>query len=251
MLSVLKELPNLALYFIIWGIFAYWLIKIKHRLATLIIALGVVMLLVSSTSYVPKKLIASIEKTYDPLELHLLDRSATYYIHVLGAGASMDLRLPASMNLNQETLVRLVEGIRVFNSLNHRVLVTSADSKTGLRSQAEISKETAISLGISESDIKMLTTPLNTIEEAAAFKAEFGEDKNIILVTSAIHMPRAVEIFTDQGLKVIPAPTSYYYKEDGETYNGITFPSIKSIELMNIYQITVLKSWYYKLFNKE
>lgn len=251
MLSVLKELPNIGLYFIIWGLFAYWLKKNKHKLATLVIALGIVLFLVCSTSYVPKKLIASIEKGYDPIDLHLIDDSETYYILVLGAGASMDARLPASMNLNQETLIRLIEGIRVSNYLNNRVLVTSAASKNGLKSQAEISKETAVSLGLSESDIKMLKTPLNTIEEAEAFKAEFGSDKNIILVTSAIHMPRAVEIFMDQDLKVIPAPTSYFYKDDGENYNGITLPSIKSVELMNTYHIAVLKAWYYKLFKKE
>src|SRR5690606_29123989 len=108
-----------------------------------------------STNYVPKQLIASIEKAYDPIDLHLIDNSETYYILVLGAGASMDARLPASMNLNQETLIRLTEGIRVFNYLNNRVLVTSAASKNGLKSQAEISKETAVPFGLSESDIKM------------------------------------------------------------------------------------------------
>lgn len=251
MLNFLKELPNIGLYFSIWVIFAYWLHKNKHRLATLVITIGIVLFLISATNYVPKKLIASIESAYDPIDLNHINRSETYYIHVLGAGASRDARLPASMNLNQETLIRLIEGIRIYNYLNQAVLVTSAASTNEPISQAEISKKAAISLGVAKEDIEMLETPTSTLEEALAFKNEYGTDKNIILVTSAVHMPRAVEIFRDQGLKVIPAPTGYLYKEDETSYNGITLPSIRSLELMNIYQVTVLKSWYYKMFKTE
>ena len=34
--------------------------------------------------------------------------------------------------------------------------------------------------------------------------------QSIILVTSALHMPRSVGVFEHQGLQVIPAPTDYY-----------------------------------------
>lgn len=251
MLNVLKALPNISLYFVVWVMSAYWLKKNKHKLATSVIVLGIVVFLVCSTSYVPKKLIASIESAYTPIDLQLLDRSKTYYIHVLGSGATMDTRLPASMNLNQETLIRLIEGIRIYNYLDQAVLVTSAASKKRPKSQAEISKEAAVSLGINEKDIEMLKTPLNTLEEALAFKSEFGSDKNIILVTSAVHMPRAVEIFKDQGLNVIPAPSSYFYKEDGFRYNGITLPSFKSLELMDDYHVAQLKHLYYRVFKRE
>lgn len=251
MLSILKNVPNIALYFIIWALIAFYLKKHKNRLSTLFIVIGILVFLVSSTSYVPKRLIASIEKAYDPIELNLMDRSKTYYIHVLGSGASNDLNLPASMNLNSGTLSRLVEGIRIYSSLDHAILVTSAASEKGLKSQAEISKEAAVLLGVKEDAVKMLVTPTTTLEEAMAFKSAFGTDKNLILVTSALHMPRAVEIFRDQGLNVIPAPSNYFYIDDGYRYNGITLPSIGSLELMNSYHVTVLKDWYYKIFKKE
>lgn len=251
MLSVLKTLPSISLYFIIWVLFAYWLNRKKHKLTTLVVALGVVVFLISATSYVPKKLIASIESAYTPIELQLLDRSKLYYIHVLGSGATMDTRLPATMNLNQETLVRLIEGIRIYTYLDQAVLVTSAASKNRPKSQAEISKEAAVSLGVSESKIQMLERPTTTLEEALAFREEFGADQHIILVTSALHMPRAVEIFKDQGLTVIPAPSSYDYKDDGHRYNGVTLPSFSSLELMNRYHVAQLKHVYYRVFKKR
>ena len=248
MLSLLKTLPDVSLYFIIWGLTAYWFKRKKYKFSSLYIIIGVALLLVCSTSYIPKKLIYSIENTYAPIDLKQLNEAETYYIHVLGAGASLDYRLPSSMNLNSETLSRLVEGIRIYNHLENGVLVTSASGKKGFKSQAKISKETAASLGVHEEDVKMLETPTTTLEEAIAFKEKFGTEKKVILVTSALHLPRAVEIFKDQGLNVIPAPSGYIYKEGPNIYNGITFPSFKSIELMNVYHRAKLKEWYYGLF---
>src|SRR5699024_358196 len=121
----------------------------------------------------------------------------------------------------------------------------------GLKSQAQVSKEAAMSLGVDENNIKILPTPTTTLEEALAFKQHFGTDKHVIIVTSALHMPRATEIFTDVGLNVIPAPTAFIYKEGPIDDNGLTWPSFESLELMNTYHLTVLKQWYYSLVKKE
>lgn len=52
----------------------------------------------------------------------------------------------------------------------------------------------------------------NTYESAVACKKILEEKgiHRIILVTSAVHMPRSVSLFLHQGLEVIPAPTDYY-----------------------------------------
>lgn len=50
-------------------------------------------------------------------------------------------------------------------------------------------------------------TRQNAAFSAALLKAR-GIDR-ILLVTSALHMPRAVALFTAQGLQVIPAPTDF------------------------------------------
>ena len=210
----------------------------------------VVFVLLISTNYVPKRLIHSIEKKYIPIALHNLDTSKQYHILVLGAGATVDDRLPPSMDLNTGMLTRLFEGVRIFNHIDQGILVTSGSLKSETISQAQLSKEAAISVGVPEQHIKTLDNPRTTLEEAMAFKEQFGSDKKVVLVTSALHMPRAGEIFNDQGLDVIPAPSNYKYKEGGSAYNGISMPSLHSIELMNHYHITVLKQWYYRVFKK-
>src|SRR5690554_1017798 len=248
MLPLLKLLPNVSLYFIIWGITAYWFKGKNYKFSNLYLILGIIALFFCSTSYFPKKLIHSIESTYQPIDLLQLDKTEEYYIHVLSSGTSLDDKLPASMNLSSTTITRLFEGIRVFNYLENGILVTSASAGKGLKSQAQVSREAAISVGVNENKIEKLETPTTTLEEASAFKKKFGVDKKLIIVTSALHMPRAIEIFKDQRLNVIAAPTDYLYKEGPTDYNGFTFPTFKSIGLMNVYHRTKLKEWYYGMF---
>lgn len=237
-------------YFILLLFIIYRLKNKNRKIYLACSAVGVLLFIVCSTSYIPLKLIDSIEQNFDPLTIQKLDNTKCYYIYVLGAGSVADNRLPATMNLSTATLTRLVEGVRIYNQLNKRILVTSAASKDEFLSQAKISKEAAVSLGVKERDIQMLETPTTTLEEAKAFKKRFGINKTVILVTSAMHMPRAVEIFSDQGIKVIPAPTDYLYKEANSIFGTITFPCYDSINLLNNYQSTVAKIWYYRWFKK-
>lgn len=248
MIDFLKGIPDVSLYFLIWGIIAFWYRKKPFKYFKAYLITGIVLFMLSSTTYLPKLLINNVESQYNPIEFDQLDTSQVYYIHVLGAGSTIDQRLPSTMNISSEAMKRLIEGIRVYTHLDNSILVTSAYAAAGDKSLAKLSKEAAISLGVNEAQIKMLETPKTTLEEANAFKQAFGTDKKIIIVTSALHMPRAIEIFQDKGLNVIAAPADYLYKEGQR--NRISFPSSNSMELMNVYHITVLKKWYYKLFKK-
>lgn len=243
-------MPHIIWYFTLLALIIYRLKNKNYTMFILCSLIGIFLLLVCFTSYLPKKLVNSIEKKYKPINLHQLDNSKTYYIHVLGAGSSLDSRLPATMNLSPTTLIRLVEAIRIYNHIKHPVLVTSAALSKQIKSQAKLAKEAAILLGVKEQNIQMLETPTSTMEEAIAFKEKFGTNKNVILVTSAIHMPRAVEIFADQGIQALPAPTDFQYKEEGFNDSGLTFPTLSSLDLSNCYQTAVAKHLYYKWFKK-
>lgn len=244
-------MPNITWYFFIIILIAYWIKNDNPNLFIAVSGIGITLFLLASTSSFPKTLIHSIEKKYTPIDLNQLDSTKTYYIHVLGAGSAVQSSLPATMSLSATTLTRLVEGIRIYLRLNNAVLVTSAAIEGEKISQARLTKDAAISLGVKKEAIEMLETPTSTLEEASAFKEKFGTNKNVILVTSALHMPRAVEIFSDTGIKVIPAPTDYLATTNGMICNKITFPSLASINLLNNYQTTLAKHMYYKWFKKS
>jgi uncharacterized SAM-binding protein YcdF (DUF218 family) len=66
-------------------------------------------------------------------------------------------------------------------------------------------------LGVPPEAIWLETESLNTYENAL-FSRRILEEKGIdriVLVTSAMHMPRSVALFEKQGFEVIPAPTDF------------------------------------------
>src|SRR5574341_1637711 len=66
-------------------------------------------------------------------------------------------------------------------------------------------------LGVPSSAIQFETGSQNTYESAVACKKMLAAEgiQRIILVTSAVHMPRSMGLFLRQGFEVIPAPTDY------------------------------------------
>ncbi len=66
-------------------------------------------------------------------------------------------------------------------------------------------------LGVPEEALWLETEAQNTYENAV-FGAKMLEEAGVgrvYLVTSAMHMPRSVEMFSQQGVEVIPAPTDF------------------------------------------
>lgn len=97
--------------------------------------------------------------------------------------------------------------------------------------------------GIPEDALLIQDRSLNTAEEAvedAVILKELGISR-IILVSSATHMRRAVPLFENQGLEVIPAPTDYSFSDlewenflrfDAATAYTFFIPSIGNMEAL-------------------
>jgi uncharacterized SAM-binding protein YcdF (DUF218 family) len=70
-------------------------------------------------------------------------------------------------------------------------------------------------LGVPARDILLEEVSLNTYENAiySAVLLQERQAQRILLVTSAMHMPRAYPLFVATGLEVIPAPTDYILSE--------------------------------------
>lgn len=68
---------------------------------------------------------------------------------------------------------------------------------------------TAEAWGLDPERVVVQEEPLNTAQEAEAMASRIQGQERIILVTSAYHMPRAMQLFQAQGLEVVPAPTGH------------------------------------------
>ena len=80
---------------------------------------------------------------------------------------------------------------------------------------AEEMHELLLLMGIEDQAIWQQNRSQNTYEDAL-YSAELLAENNItevILVTSAMHMPRSVALFTAQGVSVIPAPVDFTITE--------------------------------------
>jgi uncharacterized SAM-binding protein YcdF (DUF218 family) len=72
-------------------------------------------------------------------------------------------------------------------------------------------KKWALRLGVPAAAIIEEARSRTTYENAVESSRLLRENASVLLVTSAYHLPRAVGLFTKQGLKVTPAPCGFYY----------------------------------------
>lgn len=89
--------------------------------------------------------------------------------------------------------------------------------ETGETSPADDMARLLQQLGVPEEALWLEEQSLNTYENAVyshEILAERGINQ-ILLVTSALHMPRAVALFEKQGFDVIPAPADFTVTEEG------------------------------------
>jgi uncharacterized SAM-binding protein YcdF (DUF218 family) len=217
--TLILPLPILWLIILI-GITGY-LLK-KKRLLSICIISAIIWLLLITTAWLPNRLVDSLERSYPPiLNIARAESSVPVYIMVLGAGHTDDKSLPPNSQLSATVLGRLIEGIRLYHSIQGSKLIFSGDKGEQTESQAVILAQTAGFLGVSPEDIYQFTTTINTADEAATFKSTFGIQNKLYVVTNAIHMPRAMYLFRHEGLNVTAAPTNYLDKK-GSVSNPFT-----------------------------
>ena len=83
--------------------------------------------------------------------------------------------------------------------------------------------DAAVALGADKDHIIILKKPTTTQEEALEYAATLGKDSaRLILVTSDIHMPRAMKLFKRAGLNPVAAPSDHILKASYVSGNAQT-----------------------------
>lgn len=231
MTFLIKELLdpfNILWFLMLMGIVSFFLKK--RAVARGIFMASAIWFLVISTPLIPTLVLDSLERQYEPVFVdQLADHDASYHIIVLGGGHGFDDRLPANSLLSSKALGRLSEGIRLHKQLPNSRLILSGYSSSGRTTQAEMLRNTALLLGVEENRTMMQPEPGNTLEEARVYAKRFAGDHQVILVTSAVHMPRSVMLFERTGIEVVPSPTNYQLKGSWRSLR-LGWPSIDNIK---------------------
>jgi len=253
----------LVVFYIGVGLYFVFLKIRRIKTANIILIFAAGLLVVSSFTFVPGIMIKSLEQRYETLsDSTIKEISIPVRIIVLGNGFSDDLTLASNDRLSENALGRLVEGLRIYRILkNNECTIRPGDKEEDRRadvtdarltphtavrlivsgyagmlsvSQAEVMRSTAISLGVDPKDIDMMSSTRNTADEARTFSAIFPKIGSTVLVTDAVHMPRATKLFFKQGITVYPAPTNHIMKISSKHSPSSWLPSAENLSKMDI-----------------
>ncbi len=152
----------------------------------------------------------AIEMQHPPLVMDAVPRAQA--IVVLGGGELPAGRSGEASNL-QEAADRVSHAARLFHAGKAPWLVLSGGSNRAVSatSEAEAMRQVLLEWGAPPQAMVLESRSRNT-RENARFTAEvlrLRGIRHILLVTSALHMPRARALFEAQGLMVTPVATDY------------------------------------------
>ncbi len=176
----------------------------RQKSGKTLIALSVVMLVTFSVRPVSVALNRPLEQQYSAFS----DTQPVDYIVVLGHGHVSDPTIPLYSQLTEAASARIQEAIRI-KRLNPQAHMVFSGSVSGdPYSCAEMYARVAESYGIPRKDMTLIENAKDTEEEVIQDSKLIGKHSTA-LVTSASHMPRAMQLFQKSGVQVIPAPAQF------------------------------------------
>ena len=181
----------------------------RPRPAAAAIALALIVLLVPSNAWVSRSLVRSLEwQNIPPAELPNAEA-----IVVLGGSTKPAFAPRPSVDLNEEG-DRVLYGAQLYQQKKAPLVILSGGRIYWGGSAPSESADMAVILrqmGVPASAIIQEPDSLNTRENAVNVKKilEARGIRRVLLVTSALHMPRSLLIFKRLGIAAIAAPTDF------------------------------------------
>lgn len=226
------------------------LLRNRKRFAGLTLLLGFLILWSTSTPHIANRLLHGIEALHPPVAVEDVDNADV--IVVLGGGIA-SIHESGSTNLG-EAFDRLYQGWNLYRAGKARFVLLSGGAPKGRRSEANVAAAVLRNLGVPNEAIILERKSRNTIQNAANTAALMHERNfdSVLLVTSASHMRRAVAIFTDAGVPVIPFPVDYQYNQAPEEIPiRAWLPDSEALNRSNRVLREYLGYWYYKFMKSQ
>lgn len=226
----------------------------RQKLAKALLAASAGLLLAISFPWLPVEALRPLERTFPPLTdpARRLPTGATnVFIAVLGQGVSSDAQLPANQRFNEEFVTRLLEAGRLRQRLPEARLLVSVSGETiEPEEKRRVLAEFFGLMGIASNQITLVAHALDSRMEIQAFREMAGTNP-VVLVSSACHLPRAMLLAEDFGLRAVPAPSGYFldFSEDKKSpYNPSSlFPSAENLRLTERAIYERLGLWFERL----
>lgn len=207
MMYLHKILPLVIspLFFIILIIILGILLKSKK-----ISFLGIFILILCSLPIFSNKLIHYLEKNFQPTDISNIKN-----VDAIVVLSGMIRVVKNDKNYKYEftdAVDRILAGIDLIkiNKAPYIILTRGSLPGSPIKSEGEVLYDHLIKAGINKEKIILTAKVQNTDQEAKSIKKLLNNKiKEIILVTSAIHMPRAIKVFEAVEINVVPFPVDF------------------------------------------
>lgn len=170
--------------------------------------LGLGWLYACSTALVADALLAPLEDVYRPKAMSVLPTADA--IVVLGGATRGDTHLSSMADLNAQA-DRLTRAVALYKAGKAPLVLLSGGSPEGARPEADQMAEYLVLMGVPVTALLKERQSRDT-RENALYSAQLllsRDERKILLVTSAFHLRRAVPLFEQAGLEVVPVPADF------------------------------------------
>jgi len=204
------------------------------------IALGanfLLLLMLSNESFVNY-----FQKKYEAKEVHLA-KYQTYPWAVILSGGMVKGGLQNQNEIHVgETADRFIQPILLYKQGHiKKILISGGNTSMGkLRidqtEETKKTKELMVAMGVKAEDIFLETQARNTYENAtysAQKLIKYMQKDSVLLITSAMHMPRSVACFEKIGFKVKAYPTDFKKKDTEQGILSVLFPTAKNFDTIS------------------
>jgi len=231
--SMLLPLPACLLISFL-GVFLLWRGR-KVVTGKILVTLGLVSL--ALMSYLPVSR-AIDDPLKNPFEAYMPERTSIpdpaaeggiEFIVVLAGGHAADPSIPVTGWLTCHSLLRLMEGVRIFRQHPGSKLVLSGCGAFDPVPEAQVMADVGRFLGVDRRHIILESGSNDTKDQARLIRPIVG-DRPFVLVTSAVHMRRSMALFRNQGMRPIPAPAGMTRDREPVVTPAWFFPNVDALQ---------------------
>ena len=207
---------------------------------------ALILLIILSLPIVSRQLIKFLEQGYTLISPNNVDPADT--VIVLSGMVTLIEKNDGIHYEFSEAVDRIFAGINLLKiGKAQKIILTRGKLPWSVGDpEGEFLAEFIQSQGINPNRILLSEIVQNTNDEAKAISRMLPKNSEVILVTSAFHMPRAVKVFQNQNLKVIPYAVDF--RSSVKEINIIDFlPQASAFKDSNFYFREIIGRAYYSI----
>jgi uncharacterized SAM-binding protein YcdF (DUF218 family) len=230
LLSILVYPLSMALWGLLIGLIL--LLSRRRRSGAVLIGFGTAVLIAGASPLVAATLYRGLERQFMPVALERIDTADAIVVLGGAVGAPLPPRLYVDLHGGSD---RVLHAARLYRAGKAPLLIVSGgnvfpESRVG--PEADYIAELLRQWGVARDAIVIEGASRNTRENALETrKILSGRGKRtVLLVTSALHMPRALATFRTAGVDASPAPTDFRLVDSDRPQVFAWLPSAGALE---------------------